>query len=191
MDSATTLAIIILIIALIILIYYYLQSINHPVYQNINKQASDLSSRIAKEEYVANFSNRVNDLTHKDKDQKDDDKDHVSKTDIISKKIDQFINEQSEQVINDWNLVTHKDLDDVISKFDLLEDDLDNYKKSNDSRVKTLEEKVETINQNLKDVKIDELLDEYKVNEEIKDIKNESSKKDSTNKIDDETTKSE
>ena len=190
MDSATTLAIIILIIALIILIYYYLQSINHPVYQNINKQASDLSSRIAKEEYVANFSNRVNDLTHKDKDQEDD-KDHVSKTDIISKKIDQFINEQSEQVINDWNLVTHKDLDDVIDKFNLLEDDLDDYKKSNDSRVKTLEEKVETINQNLKDVKIEELLDDYKVDEEIKTIKNESSKKNSIIKTDDETTTSE
>lgn len=167
MDPATTLAIIILIIALIILIYYYLQSINHPVYQNINKQAADLSSKIAQEEYVANFSNRVNDLTHKNKDH-DDEKDHVSKTDVISKKIDQFINEQSEQVISDWNLVTHKDLDEVVEKFNLFEDDFDEYKKSNDSRVKTLEEKVETINQNLKDVKIDEILEDYKVDEKIK-----------------------
>ena len=36
---------------------------------------------------------------------------------VISKKISQFIDEQSEQVITDWDLATHKDLDSVLERF--------------------------------------------------------------------------
>ena len=50
---------------------------------------------------------------------------------------------------------------------------------------------IKNYKENLKDVKIEELLDDYKVDEEIKTIKNESSKKNSINKTDDETTTSE
>ncbi len=155
MDSATILAIIILVIAILILIYYYLQSTNNPIYQNIHAQAAGFSSRVGQEEYVANISDKLSDFSGKVKDrvQDDEENDHVSKTDLISKKIDQFINEQSEQVINDWDLATHKDLNDIMKQFDILEKDLNDYKENNDNRVDILEERLNRIDEELKDMK--------------------------------------
>lgn len=155
MEPATTLAIIILIIAILILVYYYLQTTNNPVYQSIHSQASGITSKVAQEEYVTNFSEKVNDINTKIKDkiQTEEDKEHHSKTDIISKKIDQFIDEQSEQVINDWDLVTHKDLNQIIEKYDTLQEDLNTYKETNDNKVANLEERVNKIDEELTKMK--------------------------------------
>lgn len=157
MESATVLAIIILIIALLILIYYYLQSVNHPVYQRMQAQATGISHRIAHEEYVSDLFEKIRD---KMQDQnKDDNEEHTSKTDMMSKKIDHFINDQSEQIISDWNLATHKDLDEILDKLGVIEDDFRNYKESNDKRVESLEERVDRINSELKEIKVDEVLE--------------------------------
>jgi len=155
MEPATVLAIIILIVAILILVYYYLQSTNNPVYQNIHAQASGISSRVAQEEYISNISDKVNGFSDKFKDrvQDDDDEEHISKTDAMSKKITQFIDEQSEQVIEDWNLATHKDLDKIIERCDALNNDFNSYKESNDSRVSELEERVDKISEELSAMK--------------------------------------
>lgn len=156
MEAATILAIVILIIALLIIFYYYLQTTNNKVYQNIHAQAAGISTRVGQEEYISNISDKMNDFGDKIKDRiQDEDKDdeeHISKTDIISKKIDQFIDEQSEQVITDWDLVTHKDLDSVIEKYDLLKDELDDYKQNNDKRVDTLESRLDKIDEKINEI---------------------------------------
>lgn len=154
MEAATILAIVILIIALLIIFYYYLQATNNKVYQNIHAQAAGISTRVGQEEYISNISDKMNDFGDKIKDriQDEDDVEHISKTDIISKKINQFIDEQSEQVITDWDLVTHKDLDSVIEKYDLLKDELDDYKQSNDKRVDTLESRLDKIDENINEI---------------------------------------
>ncbi len=155
MEPASTLAIIILVIAILILVYYYLQSTKNPIYENIHSRAEGFSTRVSQEEYVSNLSDKVNDFSGKIKDrvQDDDEEERVSKTDVISNKISQFIDEQSEQVIEDWDLATHKDLDSVIERYDALKDDLEAYKESNDSRVTDLENRVEKIDQELKNMK--------------------------------------
>lgn len=154
MEPATTLAIIILFVAILILVYYYLQLTDNPIYHNIHSQASSFSTRVSQEEYVSNLSDKVNDFSGKIKDRvQDDNEEHVSKTDVISKKISQFIDEQSEQVITDWDLATHKDLDNVLERFDVLKDDLDSYMESNDSRVSDLEARVDKIDEELKNLK--------------------------------------
>lgn len=158
MEPATTLAIIILIVAILILVYYYLQSINSPIYQNIHRQAEGISSRVSQEEYVNNFSERVKDVSGKFKDRvqdEDDEEEHVSKTDYMSKKISQFIDEQSEQVIADWDLATNKDIDAVMEKYNILEKDLGEYKESNDKRVDDLEERVNLISNQLEELNQD------------------------------------
>ena len=157
MDPATTLAIIVLIVAILILLYYYLQSINSPIYESIHNQAEGLSSRVAKEEYVANFSERVVDISDKFRNhaQDEDEEERVSKTDYISKKISQFIDEQSEQVIEDWSLATHEDIDAVIEKYNLLEKDFGEYKEFNDKRVDELEERVNVISNQLNELNDD------------------------------------
>jgi uncharacterized protein YpmB len=152
MEPATTLAIIILIIAILILVYYYLESTKNPIYENIHNQASDLSARVTQEEYIANISDKVNDFSGKFKDrvQDDEEEDHVSKTDMMSKKISQFIDEQSEQVIEDWDLATHKDIDSVLERYNNLQEELNTYKEDNDTRVSDLEERVDRIDEELK-----------------------------------------
>ena len=145
MDSATILALIILVIAILILIYYYLQATNNPVYKNIHDQASNISTMVSQEEYISNISDMF-------KDRVQDDEEHESKTDHMSKKITQFINEQSEQVIEDWGLATNNDLDNIIERYNKLENDLGNYKESNDKRVDELEERVNEISKQLKEL---------------------------------------
>lgn len=151
MDAATILAIVILVIAILILVYYYLQSTNNQVYQNIHAQAAGITTRVGQEEYISNLSDKMNDFSGKIKDrvQDDEDEDHISKTDVISKKISQFIDEQSEQVIEDWDLATNKDLDVVIEKYDLLEKELNDYKENNDNRVDALESRLDDIDAKL------------------------------------------
>lgn len=155
MEPATTLAIIILVVAILILLYYYLQSTNNPIYQNIHDQASDFSERVGQEEYISNISERINEFSGKLKDrvQDDDDEDHISKTDIMSKKITQFIDEQSEQVIEDWDLATNKDLEKIIERYDSLNEDISSYKEKNDIRVSELESRVDKIDEELKSLK--------------------------------------
>lgn len=156
MEPATTLAIIILIVAILILVYYYLQATNNPIYNNIHSQASDLSQRVSQEEYVANISDKMNDFSEKIKDrvqEEEEDEEHISRTDAMSKKITQFIDEQSEQVIADWDLATNKDLDVLLEKYDKIESDLNGYKESNDIRVDELEERVNKIDEELENLK--------------------------------------
>jgi len=154
MDSASILAIIILVIAILILIYYYLQSTNNPVYQNIHAQAAGLSTRVAQEEYVSNISDKVNDFGDKVKSSmQSDDENHVSKTDMVTKKIDQFFNEQSEQIIEDWNLVTKDDFNGLTERFKSLNDDFSTYREDNDKRVLTLEQRVDQIDKELEKIK--------------------------------------
>jgi len=154
MEPATTLAMIILVVAILILLYYYLKSTNNPVYQDIHERASGFSERVGQEEYIVNLTDKVNDFSDKFKDRvQDDEEEHISKTDIMSKKISQFIDEQSEQVIEDWDLATHKDLDSIIEKYENLESDLNSYKETNDTRVSDLEERVNKIDEELKSIK--------------------------------------
>lgn len=155
MEPATILAIIILIVAIVILLFYYLQATNNPIYNNLQAQASTFSTRVGQEEYISNISDKVNDVSGKIKDrvQDEDEEDHVSRTDMISKKISQFIDEQSEQVIEDWDLATNKDIDAVMEKYNQIESDLNDYKESNNERVSSLEERVNQIDEELEKLK--------------------------------------
>lgn len=154
MEPATTLALIILFVAIFVLIYYYLQATNNPIYENIHAQATGFSNRVSQEEYVSNISKKVNEFGDRFKDNnQEDDEEHISKTDAMSKKISQFIDEKSEQVIEDWNLATQDDLDKVFERYDALNDDLSSYKESNDARVSDLEERVDKISEELSAMK--------------------------------------
>jgi predicted nucleic acid-binding Zn-ribbon protein len=155
MEAATTLAVIILIVAILILIYYYLQATNNPVYQDIHEQAEGFTARVSQEEYISNISDKMSDISGKFKDrvQDEDDGEHVSKTDLMSKKISQFIDEQSEHVINDWDLATNKDIDSLLEKYESIESNLNEYKQSNDKRVDSLEERVNRIDEELEQLK--------------------------------------
>ena len=82
-----------------------------------------------------------------------DDENHVSKTDMVTKKIDQFFNEQSEQIIEDWNLVTKDDFNGLTERLESLNDDFSTYREDNDKRVLTLEQRVDQIDKELEKIK--------------------------------------
>ena len=152
MEPATTLAIIILVVAILVLVYYYLQVTDNPLYNSIHSQASGFSSKVGQEEYISNISEKMGEVGSKFRDRvqdEDDDEEHVSKTDFMSKKISQFIDEQSEQLIEDWDLATNKDIDVLNERFESLSTDLNDYKDSNDNRVDLLEERVNKIEEDL------------------------------------------
>ncbi len=152
MEAASILALIILVIALLILIYYYLQITNNPIYQNVHAQATGFSSRVSEDEYIMDLSDRVNDLSELIKDRVQDDEfeeDNESKSDVISTRISQFIDEQSEQLIADWDIVTHSDLDDVVERYNSIEEDLNEYKTDNNTRIEKIEDDITDLKERL------------------------------------------
>jgi|LAHS01.1.fsa_nt_gb hypothetical protein len=178
MDSLTILAIIVLVIAILILIHYYLKSTNNKVYADMHTKASGLTSKVGTEEYINNFSDKMNNMGKKVKNQVQDN----NNTDKMSSKINQFLDEQSEQVIADWDLTTHKDLDSVIERYENLEKDLDNYKSSNDKRVTTLEENFDTLEEKINKIDITLNNDSEEENKKSK-VKNDKIEKQSKDNI--------
>lgn len=163
MDAIEALAIVILILAILVLVYYYIQ--NSP--SAIQKIRSYVPAG------VNSYSDQVNqtnvkyeeDSLEREKDKKDSmskkikvklsDIDMSSfNTDAFSKKIDAFLDEKSDQLIQDWALATTDDLsalEEKVAKTTKSVDDLENQfkkfkmdsdKKFNefDKRIKALEE---------------------------------------------------
>ena len=114
MEAIELIAIIILIVAIALLIYYYVQTSNgHSVdfkkyFKNIPPNVEDEFSKTpvsgeAKEEEKKSMSDRIK-ITIKDIDE------NYINTDAFSKRLDGFLDEKSEELIENWSLVTQEDL---------------------------------------------------------------------------------
>jgi len=121
-------AIIILVLAVLVLAYYYLQ--NNPV--AIDKIKT----------YVP--SNTLNNNDNFDFDDEFEDKESMGKkikvklsdidmssfnTDLFSKKIDAFLDEKSDELIQNWELATKADLSELEERFDSTTNSLDSLEK--------------------------------------------------------------
>lgn len=136
MNPTDVVAIVILIIAILVLIYYYLQS-NPASVQKLRA-------------YVpATADPHIGDILQKDSDnvslEKDTVEDSMSKrikiklsdidmsglnTDAFSNKIDAFLDEKSEELIQSWSLATTNDLEDLENRFDKTTQSVDDLEKS-------------------------------------------------------------
>ncbi|WP_409200358.1 hypothetical protein [Methanobrevibacter sp. DSM 116169] len=159
MGIIEVIAIIILILAVLILIYYYLQS-NPSTMQAINSYIPS--------SYGGN--NVANDIEYIDEDEDfvdDEDKDSMSKkikvklndidmssfnTDAFSKKIDAFLDEKSDELIQDWELATKTDLADLEDRFDnttksidSLEKKFNNFKEDSDKKFDNFENRIQKL----------------------------------------------
>jgi hypothetical protein len=164
MGIIETLAIIILVLAVLVLVYYYLE--NNPA--TANKIRSYVPQATANESEQMPGTLKYVDDTELDDDF--DDEDSMSRkikvklsdidmssfnTDAFSKKIDSFLDEKSDELINEWDLATKKDLGLLEEKFDStsksvddLEDRFNKFKEESnekfdglDNRIKALEDK--------------------------------------------------
>jgi hypothetical protein len=73
-------------------------------------------------------------------------------TDNLSHRIDLFLNEQSDQLIEDWDLATKKDLSQLEKRFDVVSLDIESlekrfneYRGSTNKKLETIEERLDSL----------------------------------------------
>ncbi|MDI6882392.1 MAG: hypothetical protein QMC86_06120 [Methanothermobacter sp.] len=152
MSALELLAILILAGAIIVLLYYYLMesaSVKTRLKSHIRmgeKFTEEEGGRMSVSEKVSDVSDRI---IHKVREV-------PISTDIISSKIDAFLEEKSDELIKDWELATKDDIKTLQSRLDLvsrniseLEQRFNEYRgytnkklESIDKRLKKLEDKI-------------------------------------------------
>jgi len=69
----------------------------------------------------------------------------VSGTDNLTERIDQYLNEKSDQLIKDWNLATKDDVSDLEKRFMKVSGDLDEYKVQTNEKIKKIEARIDKL----------------------------------------------
>ena len=150
MDYIELVAIVILIAAIVFLIYYYIQTaregnINIKEVLNFSPKETD-SSLDLDEEMKEKVSTR-------DKIKytfKDIDKSYANTTDAFSKRLDSFLDERSEELIENWSLVTTDDLATLEERYTSACDSIDALEKRFGEYINTTDAKIEDLDKRLK-----------------------------------------
>ena len=150
MDYIELVAIVILIAAIVFLIYYYIQTaregnINIKEVLNFSPKETD-SSLDLDEEMKEKVSTR-------DKIKytfKDIDKSYTNTTDAFSRRLDSFLDERSEELIENWSLVTTDDLETLEERYTSACDSIDALEKRFGEYINTTDAKIEDLDKRLK-----------------------------------------
>jgi len=142
-------AILVLAGAIVVLIYYYIQEMNRTgssgfdsvksSVSNMGKGISDAGNRVSE-----GISQQYSNPNVEAEDKKQGISERVSgmgeslkgrvrgvpiSTDVFSARIDDFLNEQSDQLIKDWDLATKSDVGELEKKYSKVARDIDNLEK--------------------------------------------------------------
>ena len=153
MDYIELIAIIILIAAIVFLVYYYIQTANEG---NINIKEVLKFSPKKDEDTALNFDDEMKEkVSMGDKIKytfKDIDKSYANTTDAFSKRLDSFLDERSEELIENWSLVTTDDLSaleerctSACDSIDALEKRFSEYSNATDSKIEDLDKRLKAI----------------------------------------------
>ena len=150
MDYIELVAIVILIAAIVFLIYYYIQTaregnINIKEVLNFSPKETD-SSLDLDDEMKEKVSTR-------DKIKytfKDIDKSYANTTDAFSRRLDSFLDERSEELIENWSLVTTDDLSALEERYTSACDSIDALEKRFGEYINTTDAKIEDLDKRLK-----------------------------------------
>ena len=130
-------AILVLAGAIIVLLYYYIQEISgtHSTgFDGVKSSISDMGSRVSEgisQQYNSQssegekrtgVSERVSEMGERLRGKV---KEVPISTDILSGRIDEFLNEQSDQLIKDWELATKTDVNQLEKKYSKVARDID------------------------------------------------------------------
>lgn len=156
MEAIEFIAIIIFILAVLILIYYYLQ--NNPQTTERIRTVLPESVDSPLEKHIFSGSNDVDVTLTKEEDDSMSKKIKVKLNDIdfntdgFSKKIDAFLDEKSDQLIQDWSLATKDDLSQLEDKFsktvksvDDLEVQFKKFQTDTDNRFESIEKRIDAL----------------------------------------------
>lgn len=169
MGPIDVVAIVILIVAILVLVYYYLQ--NNPASVQKLRNYVPATAYPHMGEILQNDSD-YDDLSREKDTVEESKEESMSKrikiklsdidmsglnTDAFSNKIDAFLDEKSEELIQSWSLATTNDLKDLEDRFDKttqsvddLEKSFKKFKKSSKAFQKETEEKLEEIDKRIK-----------------------------------------
>ena len=169
MGPIDVVAIVILIVAILVLVYYYLQNNPASVQKLRNYVPATAGPHMG--EILQNDSD-YDDLSREKDTVEESKEESMSKrikiklsdidmsglnTDAFSNKIDAFLDEKSEELIQSWSLATTNDLKDLEDRFDKttqsvddLEKSFKKFKKSSKAFQKETEEKLEEIDKRIK-----------------------------------------
>lgn len=169
MGPIDVVAIVILIVAILVLVYYYLQNNPASVQKLRNYVLATADPHMG--EILQNDSD-YDDLSREKDTVEESKEESMSKrikiklsdidmsglnTDAFSNKIDAFLDEKSEELIQSWSLATTNDLKDLEDRFDKttqsvddLEKSFKKFKKSSKAFQKETEEKLEEIDKRIK-----------------------------------------
>ena len=166
MDAMEAVAVIILIVAIVILDYYYL--VNSPGTMNKLRSYVPTSADAHMNQILGGSSGTGYDLTKDEPPAPKENKDSMGNrikiklsdidlnTDSFSKKIDAFLDEKSDELIQNWGLATTQDLEKLQSKFtettanvDSLDKSFEEFKKSSEEFQKSTEEKLNDLDKRI------------------------------------------
>ena len=170
MDVIELIAIIILVVAIVFLVYYYIQSANDG---NINikevlkfspKKDNNVSSLVDEElQEKKSVGDKIK-YTFKDIDES-----YANTTDGFSRRLDSFLDERSEELIESWSLVTTDDLSSLEERYttacdsiDALEKRFSEYTNTTDARIEDLDKRLKALEEAEKELGEAEALEESK-----------------------------
>ena len=159
MDIIELIAIIILVAAIVFLVYYYIQTakdgnINIKEVLNFSPKENNASSLVDEElQEKKSMGDKIK-YTFKDID-----KSYANTTDAFSKRLDAFLDERSEELIENWSLVTTDDLSTLEERcisacdsIDALEKRFSEYSNATDSKIEDLDKRLKAIEEAEKDL---------------------------------------
>ena len=159
MDIIELLAVIILVAAIVFLVYYYIKTANDG-----NIDIKEILKFSPKENNVSNLVDE--DIQEKksmgDKIKytfKDIDKSYANTTDAFSRRLDSFLDERSEELIESWSLVTTDDLssleeryDNAFESIDALEKRFNEFTNATDAKIEDLDKRLKALEEAEKDL---------------------------------------
>ena len=151
MDYIELIAIIILIAAIVFLVYYYIQTakdgnINIKEVLNFSPKKEETASVHLDDEMKEKVS-KVDKIKYTFK---DIDKSYANTTDAFSKRLDSFLDERSEELIENWSLVTTDDLSTLEERYDTACNSIDALEKRFSEYTNTTDAKIEDLDKRLK-----------------------------------------
>lgn len=150
MDIIELLAVIILVAAIVFLVYYYIKTANDG-----NIDIKEILKFSPKDNNVSNLVDE--DIQEKksvgDKIKytfKDIDKSYANTTDAFSKRLDSFLDERSEELIESWSLVTTDDLSSLEERYTTACDSIEALEKRFSEFTNATDAKIEDLDKRLK-----------------------------------------
>jgi hypothetical protein len=147
MDPISLLAILVLAGAIVVLIYYYLVNSSNVDMSTYKAQVHGLGDYIGGNESVHVASEKVSDMGDKIRGKV---KDVPINTDVLSSRIDAFLDEKSDELIKDWELATKNDVTSLDERMQANTQQIGNLEKRFNEYCDYTNEKLDSFDERLK-----------------------------------------